>query len=187
ILASAPASCASQRRHYGTTSRGAAQGPGMKAAIVGAGGFRTPLVYAGLMRAAETVSIEEVVLYDQDADRVRLMQRVLAGLAGEAARPLSVRPAATLDDAVRDARYVLCAVRPGGLAARIVDETVPLAHGVLGQETVGPGGIAFALRTLPAMLEVAEAVARGAPDGWLINFTNPAGMITEAIQAVLGD
>ena len=159
----------------------------MRVTIVGAGGFRTPLVYGGLLRAAESTGIEEVVLYDRDPDRVRLMQRVLDGLAAEAPRPLPVRPAATLDDAVRDARYVLCAVRPGGLAARIVDETVPLAHDVLGQETVGPGGIAFALRTLPAMREVAEAVDRASPDGWLINFTNPAGMITEAIQDVLGD
>ncbi len=159
----------------------------MRAAIVGAGGFRTPLVYGGLLRAAEPLELEEVVLYDRDPARVRLMQRVLAGLAAEHPRPVPVRAAGSLDDAVRGARHVLCAVRPGGLRARIVDETVPLEHGVLGQETVGPGGIAFALRTLPAMREVAEAVARGSDDAWLINFTNPAGMITEAVQEVLGE
>src|SRR5690242_6478172 len=144
----------------------------MRVAVVGAGGFRTPLVYGALLRTAASTEIEEVVLFDRDPARLALIQRVLDGLAAEAPRPIPTRAAATLDDAVRDVRYVLCAVRPGGLAARIVDETVPLAHGVLGQETVGPGGISFALRTLPAMREIAEAVDRASPDGWLINFTN---------------
>jgi 6-phospho-beta-glucosidase len=159
----------------------------VKVTIVGAGGFRTPLVYGALLRAAGRIGLDEVALYDRDAERVLAMRPVLAGLAAEQQVELPVRPEAELSDAVRGARYVLCAIRVGGLPGRVVDETVPLRFGVLGQETVGPGGIAFALRTLPAMREIAETVARCAPDAWLVNFTNPAGIITEGIQAVLGD
>jgi 6-phospho-beta-glucosidase len=73
------------------------------------------------------------------------------------------------------------------LEGRSIDESVALAHGILGQETVGPGGVCFALRTIPAMVELAELVALRAPRAWLVNFTNPAGMVTEALQQVLGD
>ena len=79
------------------------------------------------------------------------------------------------------------AIRVGRLEGRVVDESVPLARGVLGQETTGPGGICFALRTIPEMLKLAETVAERAPGAWVINFTNPAGMVTEALQQVLGD
>ena len=82
---------------------------------------------------------------------------------------------------------MLCAIRVGQLEGRVVDESVPLGHGVLGQETTGPGGLCFALRTIPVMMELAETMAEHAPDAWLINFTNPAGMVTEAVQRVLGD
>ena len=85
------------------------------------------------------------------------------------------------------ADFVFSAIRVGQLEGRAVDEAVPLDHGVLGQETIGPGGICFALRTIPVMVALAEAVAARAPRGWLINFTNPAGMVTEATQQVLGD
>ena len=159
----------------------------MKVTIVGAGGFRTPLVYGALLQAAGRIGLQEVTLYDRDAARVLAMRPVLAGLASEQGMELPVRPEADLSDALRGSRYVLCAIRVGGLSGRVVDETVPLRFGVLGQETVGPGGIAFALRTLPAMREIAETMARCAPDAWLVNFTNPAGIITEGVQEVLGD
>ena len=159
----------------------------MRVAIVGAGGFRTPLIHGVLLDAQERLGISEVVLYDDDAERIRRIQPVLDGLAAERGRQLAVRVETDLDAAVSGARFVLCAIRVGGLAGRVVDETVPLEHGVLGQETVGPGGIAFALRTLPAMRRIAAAVARHAPDGWLINFTNPAGLVTEALQETLGE
>jgi 6-phospho-beta-glucosidase len=88
---------------------------------------------------------------------------------------------------VEDADYVFCAIRVGQLEGRVVDEDVPLGLGVLGQETTGPGGICFALRTIPVMVRLAETIAQHAPRAWLINFTNPAGMVTEASQQVLGD
>jgi 6-phospho-beta-glucosidase len=159
----------------------------MKVTIVGAGGFRTPLIYGVLLDAKDRLGISEVVLHDKDAGRVRRMGHVLEGLSAERGIELPVRHEADTRDAVRDARFVHCAIRVGGLAGRVVDETVPLEHGVLGQETVGPGGIAFALRTLPAMREIARAVEQEAPDAWLINFTNPAGLITEVLQEELGE
>ena len=82
---------------------------------------------------------------------------------------------------------MFCAIRVGQLEGRVVDEDVPLGLGVLGQETTGPGGICFALRTIPVMVRLAETIAKHAPNAWLINFTNPAGMVTEAVQQVLGD
>ena len=90
-------------------------------------------------------------------------------------------------DAVEGADFVFCAIRVGQLEGRVVDEDVPLGLGVLGQETTGPGGICFALRTIPVMVRLAETMAKHAPNAWLINFTNPAGMVTEAVQQVLGD
>ena len=97
------------------------------------------------------------------------------------------RTTTDLDDALDGTGAVLTAIRVGGNAGRVVDETVPLALGVLGQETVGPGGIAFALRTLPVMRELARRVATRAPDAWFLNFTNPAGLVTEALRDILGD
>jgi 6-phospho-beta-glucosidase len=159
----------------------------MRVTIIGAGGFRTPLTYRALLEARDRLGLSEVVLYDTDPRRLATIEAVLAGIDAEAGVTLERRHRTDLADAVRGAAFVLCAIRVGGLEGRIVDEAVPLAHGVLGQETVGPGGIAFALRTLGPMREIALAVARHAPDAWLVNFTNPAGMITEALTPVLGE
>jgi 6-phospho-beta-glucosidase len=161
--------------------------PPVRVTIIGAGGFRTPLTYRALLEARDRLDLTEVVLHDGDPARLSTIEAVLAGIDAEAGASLPRRREPKLDDAVRGAAFVLCAIRVGGLEGRIVDEAVPLAHGVLGQETVGPGGIAFALRTLGPMREVAEAIARHAPDAWLVNFTNPAGMITEALTPILGE
>jgi 6-phospho-beta-glucosidase len=159
----------------------------MKLAIVGGGGFRVPLVYGALLARRETLPFDEVVLHDLDAARMERMAGVLRGLADERGATLPFRATTDLGDAVEGADFVFCAIRVGRLEGRVVDESVPLAMGVLGQETTGPGGICFALRTIPAMMELAETIAERAPGAWLINFTNPAGMVTEAVRGVLGD
>src|SRR3954454_12257310 len=92
-----------------------------------------------------------------------------------------------LEAAVDGADVVYCAVRSGGLAGRILDETAALAQGVIGQETTGPGGITFALRSVPIVTGIAEAVARRAPDATFVNFTNPVCLVAEAVRRVLGD
>src|SRR2546423_4192624 len=113
----------------------------MRVTIIGAGGFRTPLTYRALLEARERLGLGEVVLHDGDAARLRTIEAVLADIDAEGDGSLARRPTVDLDEAVRGAGFVLCAIRVGGLEGRIVDEGVPLAHGVLGQETVGPGGI----------------------------------------------
>jgi 6-phospho-beta-glucosidase len=153
----------------------------MRLVIVGGGGFRVPLVYRAL-RGRPELGISELVLTDVSADRLATIGHVL-----EPDPAIKVRLETSLPDAVRDADFVFSAIRVGGAAGRVADERRALARGVLGQETVGAGGLAFGLRTLPVALELARTVAELAPRAWLISFTNPAGMITEASRSVLGD
>lgn len=154
----------------------------MRLTILGGGGFRVPLVYRALAADASML-VDEVVLHDEEPLRLAAIARVLHQL-GPGPR---VRLAADLDDAVRAADVVFCAVRVGGTTGRVHDERVALGLGVLGQETTGPGGIAYALRTLPVTVRIAERVAALAPSAWVLNFTNPVGMVTAAMQTVLGD
>lgn len=157
----------------------------MRLTILGGGGFRVPLVYRALA-LDPTSLVDEVVLFDEDPLRVHAISRVLHGVAGSGSGP-AVLVADRLDDAVRGADVVFSAVRVGGTAGRVIDERVALDVGVLGQETTGPGGIAYALRTLPVATRIAERVADLAPSAWVLNFTNPAGMVTAAMQDVLGE
>jgi 6-phospho-beta-glucosidase len=159
----------------------------VKLTIVGGGGFRVPLVYGALLKRANALRFDEIVLHDVDPARLERIGAVLDGQAAERGERLAFRATTDLDDAVEGADFVFCAIRVGRLEGRVVDESIPLGHGVLGQETTGPGGICFALRTIPAMVALAEAIAARAPRAWLINFTNPAGMVTEAVQQVLGE
>src|SRR5919112_463204 len=159
----------------------------MKLTVVGGGGFRVPMVYGALLARRDRLPFDDVVLHDVDAGRLERIEVVLGGLAAEHGAAVPFTTTTDLDEAVDGAAFVFCAIRVGRLEGRVVDESVPLALNVLGQETTGPGGICFALRTIPAMLELAGTIAERAPDAWLINFTNPAGMVTEAVQQVLGD
>jgi 6-phospho-beta-glucosidase len=160
----------------------------VKIALLGGGGFRTPMVYESLADATSDVAIDELVLFDVDADRLARMAAVIEGLDRQGGRPaISLRTSTSIEDAVEGCEAVFAAVRVGGLAARVVDEQVPLELGVLGQETVGPAGVAFALRTVPEMLRLAHVVRARAPHAWFVNFTNPAGLVTEAMRSVLGE
>lgn len=166
----------------------------MKLTILGGGGFRVPDVYRALLADAGSPRITEVWLYDVTADRLDAVRAILASAArhhvrlGASSGSAPVVHATTdLDVALADADVIFSAVRVGGLAGRVADERVALSLGLLGQETVGPGGISYGLRTVPVMTAIAERVAAVAPRAVMINFTNPAGMITEALQRVLGD
>jgi 6-phospho-beta-glucosidase len=159
----------------------------MKIALLGGGGFRVPMVYGALLKRAGRLGLDEVALYDVSETRLARIAPVLAGLERELGERLVVRSTTVLDEALEGADFVFCAIRPGRLEGRAVDERVPLEAGVVGQETIGPGGICLALRTVPVIVELAEAVAKRAPGAWFINFTNPAGLVTEAIREVIGD
>jgi len=158
----------------------------VKIAVLGGGGFRVPMVYGALLSHASRLGIDDVALYDIDASRLASIDPVLRGLERQRGVNLPFAAATDLDAALDGADFVFCAIRVGGLDGRVVDERVAVDAGVIGQETVGPGGIGFALRTIPVMLDLAERVAVRAPDAWFVNFTNPAGLVTEAIQEVLG-
>jgi 6-phospho-beta-glucosidase len=155
----------------------------MRLTILGGGGFRVPLIHAAL--TADSAGIDTLVLYDLDPDRVRAVRAVLDQTAAGAGPDVVVE--STLEAAVRGADFVFSAIRVGGLRGRACDERAALAEGLLGQETTGAGGVCYGLRTIPEALRIAEAVRAHAPDAWVINFTNPAGMVTEAMSQVLGD
>ncbi|GAA2257604.1 6-phospho-beta-glucosidase [Streptomyces atrovirens] len=159
----------------------------MKLTILGGGGFRVPLVYGALLGDRAEGRVTRVVLHDVDAGRLRAIARVLAEQAAGVPDAPGVTVTTDLDEALRGAAFVFSAIRVGGLEGRANDERVALAEGVLGQETVGAGGIAYGLRTVPVAVDIARRVARLAPDAWVINFTNPAGLVTEAMSRHLGD
>jgi 6-phospho-beta-glucosidase len=155
----------------------------MKLAILGGGGFRVPHVYRALL---DESLVTEVVLCDPSAERLAVIETVLAQQAREASDAPRVSSTSELAVALLGAHFVFSAIRAGGLAARTLDERIPLRLGVLGQETTGPGAVAYGLRTLPVAMEIAQQVRAWCPEAYVINFTNPAGMITEAMQRVLG-
>ncbi|MYW43033.1 6-phospho-beta-glucosidase [Streptomyces sp. SID161] len=155
--------------------------------MLGGGGFRVPLVYGALLADRAEGRVTEVVLHDLDDRRLRAVTRVLAEQAEGVPGAPEVSATTDLDTALRGADFVFSAIRVGGLQGRADDERVALAQGVLGQETVGAGGIAYGLRTVPVADGIARRVARLAPDAWVINFTNPAGLVTEAMSRHLGD
>lgn len=162
----------------------------MRLTILGGGGFRVPLVHRALLADQGPGRVTDLVLHDLDPARLRVVGRVLddsAKSAGAAAPTLRVHLETDLAAALRGADFVFSAIRVGGLAGRVCDERGALEHGVLGQETTGAGGVTYGLRTVPVAMRIAETVRRVAPDAWVINFTNPAGMVTEAMSEVLGD
>ncbi|MFI9628512.1 6-phospho-beta-glucosidase [Streptomyces sp. NPDC052042] len=159
----------------------------MKLTILGGGGFRVPLVYGALLADHAEGRVSSVALHDIDADRLTAVARVLCEQAADVPDAPAVTATTDLDEALRGADFVFSAIRVGGLAGRAADERVALDEGVLGQETVGAGGIAYGLRTVPVAVDLAERIARLAPDAWVINFTNPAGLVTEAMARHLGD
>jgi 6-phospho-beta-glucosidase len=155
---------------------------GVKLAVVGGGSTYTPELVEGLAIRSDRVPVDELVLLDPDAERLE----VVGGLAGRilARRGWSGRLVLTPDrDAALDgADFVVVQLRVGGQEARLVDETLPLRFGCIGQETTGPGGFAKALRTVPVVLDIAAEVAhRAAPGAWIVDFTNPTGIVTQAL------
>jgi 6-phospho-beta-glucosidase len=150
----------------------------MKVAVVGGGSTYTPELVSGLTR----LDVDELVLEDVDPDRREVVggmaRRMLArqGFAGR------LEVTGDLEAAVEGAHFVLIQIRVGGQEARLRDETTPLACGCIGQETTGAGGFAKAMRTVPVVLEIAERVrALAAPDAWIVDFTNPVGIVTRAL------
>ncbi len=155
----------------------------MKIAILGAGGMRLPLLYAALIDRADALGLDALALMDIDADRLALMLAVARAQGGTAPPKLRVLPTVDLDQALDGATFVVTTFRVGDMPGRVADERIPLAHGLLGQETTGAGGFAMAMRTIPVLRQVIERMRRLCPDAWLVNFANPSGLLAEAARA----
>ncbi|MCF3964232.1 6-phospho-beta-glucosidase [Streptomyces fuscigenes] len=153
----------------------------MKLAVVGGGSTYTPELIDGFARLRETLPIEELVLVDPAADRLELVGGLARRIFAKQGHPGRIVTTADLDAGVEGADAVLLQLRVGGQAARNQDETWPLTCGCVGQETTGAGGLAKALRTVPVVLDIAERVRRSNPDAWIIDFTNPVGIVTRAL------
>ena len=152
-----------------------------KVAIIGGGGVRTPLLVHGLARSKQQLATTEFALFDVDRERAGIIARLGREIVRQLNGAFEIRVAASLEEAVDGADFILNSIRAGGMAARARDERIAIDHGFAGQETTGLGGAAMALRTLPVTLAQARVVERVAPGAWFINFTNPAGLITQAL------
>jgi 6-phospho-beta-glucosidase len=154
----------------------------MKLAVIGGGSTYTPELVAGLARERDRLDLNELVLQDPDAER----REVVGGLAGRMLAAAGYDGGLTVTDelerALDGASFVLIQLRVGGQAARLTDETIPLACGCIGQETTGAGGLGKALRTVPVVLGIAERARELAADGaWIVDFTNPVGIVVRAL------
>ncbi|WP_411112859.1 6-phospho-beta-glucosidase [Streptomyces sp. 029-5] len=153
----------------------------MKLAVVGGGSTYTPELIDGFSRLRDTLPIEELVLVDPAADRLELVGGLARRIFAKQGHPGRITTTSDVDAGVAGADAVLLQLRVGGQAARNQDETWPLECGCVGQETTGAGGLAKALRTVPVVLDIAERVRRANPDAWIIDFTNPVGIVTRAL------
>jgi 6-phospho-beta-glucosidase len=154
----------------------------MKIAVIGGGSTYTPELVDGFARLASELKVSELTLVDPDAGRLSVIGPFSSRIMKRYGSPTEVRWTTNLDEGLDDAGAVLLQLRVGGQAARQRDETWPLDYGCVGQETTGAGGLAKALRTVPIVLDIAERTrARSSPDAWIIDFTNPVGIVTRAL------
>ncbi|MFI9003821.1 6-phospho-beta-glucosidase [Streptomyces sp. NPDC053541] len=153
----------------------------MKLTVVGGGSTYTPELIDGFARLRDTLPVTELVLVDPAADRLELVGGLARRIFAKQGHEGRVTTTSDLDAGVDGADAVLLQLRIGGQAARERDETWPLECGCVGQETTGAGGLAKALRTVPVVLDIAERVRRTNPDAWIIDFTNPVGIVTRAL------
>ena len=153
----------------------------MKIVVVGGGSTYTPELIDGIARLQDEVPISEIVLVDPAQDRRELLAAVSQRILSRYGTPATVRGSTDVTEAADGAAAVLMQLRVGGQAARERDETWPLECGCVGQETTGAGGFAKALRTVPVVLGIADQVRAVNPDAWIVDFTNPVGIVTRAL------
>src|SRR2546421_5318176 len=154
----------------------------MKLAVVGGGSTYTPELVAGLARERERLDLNELVLQDIDPERREVVGGLTARMLSAAGYDGALSVTDDLERALDGASFVLVQLRVGGQAARLTDETIPLACGCIGQETTGAGGLGKALRTVPVVLEIAGRVRElAADDAWIVDFTNPVGIVVRSL------
>lgn len=153
----------------------------MKLAVIGGGSSYTPELVDGLFSRLDRIPVTEVWMMDPDLARLEVTAGLARRMAERNGNPFTVHHTTDLREAVRGAKYVVTQLRVGGIQARINDEKLGLRYDIVGQETTGVGGFACALRTIPRILDIAHTMEEVAPEGVLVNFTNPSGIVTEAV------
>jgi 6-phospho-beta-glucosidase len=155
---------------------------GLKIAVVGGGSTYTPELVEGLATRSDRLPVDELMLFDVDPERLEVVGGLAGRMLARAGWGGRLVRTGRREEAVDGADFVVVQLRVGGQAMRLVDETLPLEFGCVGQETTGPGGFAKALRTVPVVLDLAsETARRGAPGAWFVDFTNPVGIVTQAL------
>ena len=156
---------------------------GRKVAVIGGGSSYTPEIIEGLLSRQATLPLREVGLVDipEGQEKLEIVGALAKRMVQRAGAPFEVKLTLDRRQALDGADFVVTQIRVGGMRARIKDERIPLRHGVVGQETTGPGGFAKALRTIPAILDICADMEELAPTAWLVNFANPSGIVTEAV------
>jgi 6-phospho-beta-glucosidase len=154
----------------------------MKLALIGGGGVRAPEFVRGALAFAADLDLQELWLMDVAQERLDVMTPLCQQIVEGAGSPFTLKTTRDLDEALRDASVVVTTIRVGGERGRVLDERIALRHQVLGQETTGPGGFAMAMRSIPALLKIAERAEALAPQAWTFNFTNPAGLAAQALH-----
>ncbi len=154
----------------------------IKLTLLGGGGVRAPLFVSSALRRAPRIGLDEISLLDVDEGRLRIFEALSRALTRGASSPVRITATTNAREALEGAHYVIPTIRVGGDHGRALDERIALRHGVLGQETTGPGGFAMALRSIPAILRYAEMIEEVSPGAWILNFTNPAGLVVQALR-----
>jgi len=154
----------------------------LRICVIGGGSTYTPELIEGFIEEEKALPIEKIALMDINPQRLEIVGGLAGRMLKAAGSEIELQLSTDRREALEGANFVITQIRVGGMQARIRDERIPLKYGVVGQETTGPGGFAKALRTIPVMLDIAADIAQMAPGAWLINFTNPSGIITEAVS-----
>lgn len=155
----------------------------MKIGVIGGAGVRTVIFINGLLKRYKKLSIDEVVLYDTNHEKLNVIGKLCRHVVAREGKDLVVREVYDAVDAIKGMDYIVTTLRVGGDHSRVVDESVALKNGVIGQETTGVGGFSMAVRTIPVLMEYCELIEKHAPEAWIFNFTNPSGLVTQALHA----
>lgn len=154
----------------------------LKLSVIGAGSTYTPELIEGIIIRKDSLPVTDLVLMDINDEKLQIVGGLCKRMIEKAGLDTKVVFTKDLTEALKDADFVLCQIRVGQLACRLLDEKIPLKYGLIGQETTGIGGFFKALRTIPVMMDITKQMERLCPDAWLINFTNPSGILAQALQ-----
>ncbi len=155
---------------------------GLRVSILGGGSAYTPGLVEGFIRQSKQVPVSQMVLMDIDEGKLKTVGTVVRKMLEVHLPGCQLILTTEREQAISNIDFIICQIRVGGLAGRHIDESIPVRYRVIGQETTGPGGFSMALRTIPVMVDIAAEIEQKNPRAWLINYTNPTGLVAEAIR-----